>query len=91
MELTYKKSFIKELKRTPASIQKQAGEVFKKLVIAKNLESSRIDFTKMHSQNANYFRIRIGTYRIDCEYVDPNIIIITIMSRGDIYKHFPPK
>lgn len=91
MELTYKKSFIKELKRVPASIQKQAGDVFNKLVIAKKSENSGVDFTKMHGQNANYFRIRIGSYCIGCEYVEPNIVIITIMSRGDIYKHFPPK
>lgn len=91
MELSYKKSFIKELKRTPQAIQKQAGEIFNKLVNASSLENSGIDFTKMHGQNPNYFRIRIGSYRIGCEYVEPNIIVITILRRGDIYKHFPPK
>lgn len=42
-------------------------------------------------KESNYYRIRVGQYRIGSEYLKPDIILITIMTRGDIYKHFPPK
>ena len=64
-----------------------------KLVSAKNLESSGLDYTKMEGQKKgeNYFRIRLGDWRIGTQYVNPKIILITILSRGNIYKQFPSK
>jgi mRNA interferase RelE/StbE len=42
-------------------------------------------------KDENYYRIRIGQWRIGIEVIEPRVVIITILSRGDVYKHFPPK
>lgn len=66
--------------------------ILKTLRTARSLESSGVDYKKMQGQKkgGNYYRIRIGQWRIGIEYIDPEIIVITVLSRGNIYKHFPP-
>jgi mRNA interferase RelE/StbE len=93
MEVIVKKSFPKAVKATPKHIQEAVKEVITKLAAAKNLETSGLDYTKMEGQRKgeNYFRIRTGDWRIGAEYVNPKIILITILTRGNIYKQFPAK
>lgn len=93
MKLIIKKSFSKNLKKTPPYIQKQILEILKILNECENLETSGVDYIEMEGQkkDENYFRIRVGGYRIGIELVEPSIIVITILPRGDIYKKFPPK
>ena len=93
MEIIIKKSFSKSLKTTPKHIQEATKEIIFKLSASKNLEASGVDFTKMEAQRKgeNYYRIRVGDWRIGLEYINPKILLITIISRGTIYKQFPPK
>lgn len=93
MEVIFKKNFPKALKSTPKHIQEAVKEVIDKLVAAKNLESSGIDYIRMEGQRKgeNIFRIRIGDWRIGAEFISPKITLITIITRGNIYKQFPPK
>jgi mRNA interferase RelE/StbE len=93
MEVIVKKSFPKAVKSTPKHIQEAVKEVITKLIAAKSLETSGLDYTRMEGQKKgeNYFRIRIGDWRIGAEYVIPKIILITILTRGNIYKQFPSK
>ena len=93
MELIIKKSFPKAVKSAPKHIQEAVKEVVTKLIVAKSLETSGLDYTRMEGQKKgeNYFRIRIGDWRIGAEYVNPKIILITILTRGNIYKQFPVK
>ena len=93
MELIIKKSFVKELKRLPAKNQIACKKILEILSNAETLEEADIDIIPMEGQskNDNYYRVRVGSYRIGIEYIEPSIIVITVLSRGDIYKHFPPK
>jgi mRNA interferase RelE/StbE len=93
MEVIFKKSFIKALKATPKSIQEVTAVVIDKLQNASSLEKSGVDYKRMEGQkkSENYYRIRIGDWRIGIEYINPKVVIITILSRGDIYKKFPPE
>lgn len=93
MEVIVKKSFPKAVKSTPKHIQEAVKEVIAKLVAAKNLETSGLDYTKIEGQRKgeNFFRIRIGDWRIGAEYINPKVVLITILTRGNIYKQFPPK
>lgn len=92
MEVTVARSFIKDLKSAPRPVQLAADAAIKALVEAKSLQSSGLDYTKMEGQRKgeNYYRIRIGDWRIGIEYVSPKIVVLRILSRGTIYKHFPP-
>ena len=37
----------------------------------------------------NYYRIKLGDYRIGLEYINDTLTFITIAHRKDIYKKFP--
>lgn len=90
MEVKFKPSFLKELDAMPLPVKKQVDECISKLLSSSTLQSSGVDYSKLKGKrNENYYRIRIGKYRIGCRYIQPNILLITIMNRGDIYKHFP--
>jgi len=93
MEVMFKKSFPKALKATPKPVQQSVKTVITKLLLAKNLKSSGLDYAKLEGQKKgeHYYRIRIGDWRIGAEYINPKIILITILSRGNMYKKFPGK
>ena len=93
MEVIVKKSFPKAVKSTPKHIQEAVKEVIDKLVASKNLETSRLDYTNIEGQRKgeSYFRIRIGDRRIGAEFISPKIILITILTHGNIYKQVPSK
>ena len=90
MEVTFKSSFFKDLQAVPMNVKKEVDDCISKLAAASTLQSSGVDYKKMKGKrNEHYYRIRIGKYRIGCKYINPDILLITILSRGDIYKHFP--
>ncbi|MCF0055457.1 type II toxin-antitoxin system RelE/ParE family toxin [Dyadobacter sp. CY356] len=92
MEVRYKSKFKKALLTIPKNIQQSVFDVIQILEEAETLEDANVDCKKMAGKKENnYYRIRIGQYRLGLEYLKPDIILITIMTRGDVYKHFPPK
>lgn len=93
MEIIYKKKFVKELEKLPKRVQLGVKDVLDKLVVAENLETSGVDYKLMEGQKKgqNYYRIRVGGYRIGIDYARPGVIVIMIASRGDVYKTSPPK
>jgi mRNA-degrading endonuclease RelE of RelBE toxin-antitoxin system len=99
MEITLRKSFIKELRKLPSKIQQKVMEILDQLEQANDMESSGVEYKYMEGQKKeqNYYRIRVAGWRMGLEYIPPTdenmatAIIVTILSRGDIYKKFPPK
>jgi mRNA interferase RelE/StbE len=92
MEVIVAKSFLKDLKLKPKHIVASVSKLVSVLEEAKTLESAEVDYTKMEGQKKgeSYYRIRLGDYRIGVEYIHPKIIMLRILTRGDVYKHFPP-
>lgn len=88
MEIIVTKGFRKELRLCPKHIQEKTGDIIGILETAENLKKSGVDYRKMEGQkkNENYYRIRIGNWRMGVELKMPSIIILTILSRGEIYK-----
>jgi mRNA interferase RelE/StbE len=94
MELILEKSFLKELKRCPLFLQKQVDSLLESIVQATDITHVPDCSAMQGKGNKAYYRIRIGGYRIGLKYengIIKIITIITIQSRGDIYKKFPPK
>jgi mRNA interferase RelE/StbE len=93
MEVMIRKQYLKELRKVPKYIFLAADAAIDKLRKAENLNKSGVDYAKMEGQkkNENYYRIRVGDWRMGIELKMPSLIIITILSRGEIYKKFPPK
>jgi len=92
MEVAIAKSFIKDMKSAFKPVQLAADAAIRKLMESKSLQASGLDSTKMEGQRKgeNYYRIRIGDWRMGIEYIHPKVIVLRILSRGTIYKHFPP-
>ena len=92
MEISVRKSFVKSLKLTPKNIQDAvANIVIPAILKSENLEATGLDYKKMAGtkKDENYYRIRLGDWRIGIEYINPSVILIKILSRGSIYKEFP--
>jgi len=87
------KSFQKDLRSKPKTVIQAVRELITDLEDAVSLEKSGVDYTKMEGQwkGENYYRIRLDNWRIGIEYLYPEIIIIRILARGEVYKHFPPQ
>ncbi len=93
MEVIITKGYLKELAKLPKPVIVASDAVIDKLKAAKSLQNSGVHFEKMEGQKKgeNYYRIRIGEYRIGVENINPKIIVLVIVKRNDIYKVFPPK
>ena len=93
MVVTLKTSFVKELKRLPPKNQLVVFKILQALRDSDTLETSGVDWTRMEGQKKTegYYRIRVGQYRVGIDYVYPDVLVVTVLSRGNIYKHFPPK
>ena len=84
----YKKTFLKDL----ANIQLTYREKIENLVFEDIPKLDNIfgvfDVKKMKGYK-DYYRIRIGEYRIGCKIKGGEIIFYRVKSRDDIYKIFP--
>jgi len=87
MEIVITKTFEKQLKSVPKYIRESAIEVLEALEKAKIV--TEIKDLKKLSSYTNYYRIRIGNYRMGLQIIDPKIIVVTILHRFTIYKLFP--
>ena len=87
MEIVITKTFEKQLKLVPKYIRESAIAFLESLKEAKKI--SEIKDLKKLSGYKNYYRIRIGDYRMGLQILEPTLIVITILHRGTIYKLFP--
>ncbi|MDR0791665.1 MAG: type II toxin-antitoxin system RelE/ParE family toxin [Chitinophagaceae bacterium] len=85
MEVMFAKSYMKDLRGLPKYVIAAADDVADKLYAAKSLQESGVDYEKMKGEK-NYYRIRIGDYRIIAKYIHPSVIMLMLGSRGDVYK-----
>jgi mRNA interferase RelE/StbE len=85
----FKKSFLKDLSELPAAYRKKIEKlVFEDFPEMTNFPE-KLDIRKMQGYE-NYFRIRIGDYRIGCEMETGNrITFYRVKNRKDIYRVFP--
>ena len=87
MEIIITKAFEKQLKSVPKYIRESAIVVLEVLETAKNV--TEIKDLKKLSGYTNYYRIRIGNYKMGLQIINPKIIVVTILHRGTVYKVFP--
>lgn len=85
----YKKSFLKDLAKLPKRNREQIESlVFEEIPKLDNV-FTKLDMKKMKGYQ-DYYRIRVGDYRIGCKVEQKSqIIFYRVKSRGDIYKLFP--
>jgi mRNA interferase RelE/StbE len=85
----YKKTFLKDLAAVPKRYRSRIERlVFEEIPASGNFFAD-FDVRKMRGFD-DYYRIRIGNYRIGCRLVsDTEIVFYRLKSREEIYRVFP--
>ncbi len=88
MQFEIKKSFLKDLKKLN---DKRLAEEIKNLfaIIEKAENLQEIPNVKKLKGYDNFYRIRVGKYRVGIQYINNQVVFLRILSRKDIYKFFP--
>ena len=90
MELIFKKDFKKDIERIKdRKLLKKLKEILLELENAKSLSQLKNLDLKPLKGSENYYRIRIGQYRLGFKKEENRLIILRFMHRKDIYKDFP--
>jgi mRNA interferase RelE/StbE len=91
MDLVVEKQFSKQLKRCPNNIRSKFESLYTKIENANRLDD--IPNLKKIVGYDNFYRIRLGDWRVGFRYADGVIKIIHLMAigpRGDFFNKFPP-
>ena len=88
MELEFRDSFLKDVKHI------KEKRVKKKIVgmvteARAALALSDIRNVKKMEGSENYYRIRMGDYRIGVKLQDKTLVFLRCLHRKDIYRYFP--
>lgn len=90
MKVKIEKDFFRQLKSIPKNDARRILSVIEALEKAADMASVHLDIKKIQGfKEYNFYRIRVGNYRIGIEYIHPDVIIITVAARKDIYNKFP--
>lgn len=88
MKVSFKKSFLKELKKLKDKHLKDS--VAACILQVESVSSvQKIKNIKKLAGYDHYYRIRVGDYRIGLKIEDDLIFFVVIEHRKDIYKMFP--
>ncbi|MBN2789434.1 MAG: type II toxin-antitoxin system RelE/ParE family toxin [Candidatus Delongbacteria bacterium] len=88
MKILFETSFAKDLKNiNDSKVFSKVKDLIAEVKQADNLADIN-NVKKLHGSK-DYFRIRLGNYRIGFELSEDTIIFVRILHRKDIYKRFP--
>jgi len=88
MEIIFKESFLKDLKKIKNNeIKQKILEIISTCEKAKSLNEIK-DLKKLRGYK-NFFRIKIGNYRVGLQIKENKVFFVRILHRKDIYKYFP--
>lgn len=88
MKLLFKESFIKDLNRiSESNAIAQIKQVTTAATTAHTLQEIR--HIKKLNVTGNYFRIRVGQYRIGLIVEKDEILFVRCLHRREIYRYFP--
>lgn len=89
MELEFRNSFLKDLKRIKqTAVKKKITAVIDESRKATSLLNLK-NVKKLEGSNA-YYRIRVGDYRIGVKLQDEKLIFMRCLNRKDIYRSIVP-
>ena len=88
MKTEFKSSFTKDLKKIRSGdVKRQLLEVIERVENCKNLLEIE-NVKRMHGAK-DYYRIRVGDYRIGLKVESNTVIFVRFLDRKDIYRYFP--
>lgn len=88
MNVEFRKSFEKDLvKIRDEAVLQRIKAVIEEVENAENLGD--VSNVKKLKADGDYYRIRVGDYRIGISVVDGVVIFVRALQRKDIYRYFP--
>jgi len=88
VKVAFRDSFARDVKAVrDSSLLKRLKEVIEAVEDADSLAD--LPNLKKLKANKNYFRIRVGDYRVGLALENDAIVFVRFLNRKDIYKHFP--
>ncbi len=87
MKIEIKNSFIKEVRKYSGEIKVKIEKLIS-LVEQVNSLADINDCKKLQGFH-NYYRIRLGNFRVGIKYQNDKVYFVRFLSRGDFYKYFP--
>lgn len=88
MKILIDRSFERDAKKLPQSVQLKVKLAIDSILKASNLSSLQV--TKMEGAK-NAYRVRVGDYRIGFYLEDEIIVLSRVLNRKEIYRYFPKK
>jgi mRNA interferase RelE/StbE len=88
VKVEFRESFAKDLKGVKdKGLLKRAREIIEAIEKADSLVE--MPNLKKLKGGENYFRLRVGDYRVGIALENDTVIFVRFLNRKDIYKHFP--
>ena len=88
MKVEFRNSFAKDLKSIrDKALLERLREAIEEKERAKS--PSEISNLKKLKGRGDYYRIRIGEYRIGIAFTEDTLVFVRFLNRKDIYKYFP--
>ena len=88
MTASFRSSFARDLSRiTDKSLLKRVKESIEAVERAKSI--SDLPNHKKLKSSKNYYRLRIGDYRIGLAIEGDNVVFVRFLNRKEIYRYFP--
>ena len=88
MKVEFRDSFAKDLKGVKEKgLLGRVREVIEAVEKADSL--AELPNLKKLKSGGNYFRVRVGDYRLGVALDGDTVVFVRFLNRKDIYKHFP--
>jgi len=88
MKISYKKQFLKDLSTLPQTIRKKIEKLVFDLIPVESCSEIMNRMSKMKGCE-NYYKIRVGDYRIGIFIQNDFLEFKRILHRKEIYRYFP--
>lgn len=88
MKTEFRASFVKDLKAIKnQEVLKRVKEAIETIENANSL--AELTSLKKLRGSKNYFRQRVGDYRLGLALEEDTVVLVRFLNRKDIYKYFP--
>lgn len=88
MKIAFEQRFLRDLKKIDD--QDVLGRVEKAIAEIKTAKTlSQLQHIRKMRTHENYYRLRLGDYRIGLEVLNDTVFFVRVLNRKDIYRYFP--
>jgi mRNA interferase RelE/StbE len=88
VKIEFRSSFLKDVRKVKdATVKKQVAALIGEAENANHL--SELENIKKLKGRENFYRIRIGDYRLGLIATENELVFIRFLHRKDIYRYFP--